>query len=172
MTNETAAYLKLLLHGGLKDVFFQQLEEMLNDAPVLEGVLLELSYIDDDIERAISCLNDYLLGKRVDYDSVAEMIRTQVWDLFCNRRLRQSEVVSALCCMAENTGFETVQPWCSMSGWRATTVWLCRATWMQTDLTRHFTRFYDKVLFLESISGAKSDWNRIISRRAGRTSRK
>ncbi|MEZ4508988.1 MAG: hypothetical protein R2881_04880 [Eubacteriales bacterium] len=114
MTNETAAYLKLLLHGGLKDVFFQQLEEMLNDAPVLEGVLLELSYIDDDIERAISCLNDYLLGKRVDYDSVAEMIRTQVWDLFCNRRLRQSEVVSALCCMAENTGFETVQPWCSM----------------------------------------------------------
>ena len=166
MTYETAAYLKLLLHGGLKETYFFLMDEMLEHEDVLEGILLELSYADDDTQKAITCLARYLSGQRVDYDSVADRLLTLVWNLLDGRSINQSEAVSALCCMAENTECQAVEPWHSML---AMENYYCLAVQGDVDADRFNEAFFyfltQKVPFFEQISGANSDWKRIVARR-------
>ena len=166
MTYETAAYLKLLLHGGLKETYFLLLDEMLEKEDVLEGILLDLSYADDDTQKAISCLAKYLFGQRVDYDAVADRLCVQTWNLLNGGIINQSEAVSALCCMAENSGFEAVEPWHSML---AIENYYCLAVQGDVDADRFNEAFFyfltEREPFFEQISGANGEWNRIVSRR-------
>ena len=165
MTYETALYLKLLLQAGMVDSYLVSLDSLLEVETSLSGILLELSYVDNDALEAITLLEDYLHGQKVDHDAVAERLRIELFDLYSDEKMNQSQVVCAFSNMAKYSGHETSEPWYSMLMMEE---YYCLAVQGDTDADRFNEAYFDFIsgdrLFSTSCETPRNELVRISSR--------
>ncbi len=111
MTNETALFLKLLLHVGLIDVYHENLDQLLTETSDLEGVLLELAFCNQNINRSISLLRDYTYHKDINHQEGYSRIISVFRNQYLNQKMSQDEVSEAMHLAAMNSGKEMSLPW-------------------------------------------------------------
>ena len=114
MTNEVAIYLKLLLKIGFHDKYFQYLERILSEEPKLSGILLELSFCGQDVNKAISCLLKHTYCEIINYDIVASMILEDFKELYLSKQISMQDLIIAMHIVAIDSEQEQVQPWRTM----------------------------------------------------------
>ena len=114
MTNETALYLEMLLNAGMIDTYCERLNAILDEEPILEGFLLDLAFLYDDLREALSILKEFLYGQKVDCYAVVDMLRADLLNMYNADKMNQSEIVSALYKMAINADYEMSEPWYTM----------------------------------------------------------
>jgi hypothetical protein len=111
MTNETALFLKLLLHAGLIDVYNESLDQLLMESSTLDGVLLELAFCNQNINQSITLLRDFTYHKDIDHNVVYSRIMSVFRNQYLNQTMSQDEVSEAMHLAAMNSGKEMSQPW-------------------------------------------------------------
>jgi len=165
MTYETGLYLKLLLHAGIDDSYIELLNTLLEKEPSISGILLELSYVDNDAQEAITLLDDYLRGQKIDHDAVADKLRMELFDLYSDEKMNQSQVVCAFSSMAKHSGHEASEPWYSMLMMEE---YYCLAVQGDIDADRFNEAYFDFIsgdrLFSTSYGTPHNELVRISSR--------
>lgn len=111
MSNETALYLKLLLHAGLIDDYNECLNQLLIEAPNGNGVLLELAFCNQDVNKSISLLRDYTYAKHVDQNVLFEKMRVVFQKHYLSQAMTQAEILEAMHVAAINAENDMEQPW-------------------------------------------------------------
>ena len=111
MTNETALFLRLLLHAGLLDVYRENLDQLLTEESDLDGVLLELAFCTQNINKSISLLRDFTYHKDIDHHEVYSRMMSVFQNQYLNQTMSQDEVSEAMHLAAMNSGKEMSLPW-------------------------------------------------------------
>lgn len=87
LSYEEALYYKILLQSGFTKETNEWIDKILYTSETLDGIYLDLVCNQNNLNNLISCLQSYIINKKIDEKSVCEKLR-----LFIKIKLESSEI--------------------------------------------------------------------------------